>query len=175
MKRSDAELLVRLYDLMRTARMSVVYYELRLKEANRWNLVFDVSAAVVATGSGITGWAIWGTEIGKFIWAGIAAVASILAILKPILGTHRKAQQFAKSDEGWHGLFLATERLISQILIDDRVSQASERRFAGLQNRYDDLSRADEKPQRHSTRTMAQHRVNEEIPADSLRIPALTE
>ena len=29
MKRADAERLVKLYDLLRTARMSVVYYELR--------------------------------------------------------------------------------------------------------------------------------------------------
>ena len=116
-----------------------------------------------------------GTGPGRYVWAGIAAIASILAILKPILGTHRKAQPFGKMDEGWHGFYLAVERLVSQILIDDRVTQTSERRIAAVQNRYEELSRADEKPQRTATRASAQDRVTREMPADSLRIPTVTE
>ena len=119
------------------------------------DLAFDVSSAVVATGSGVTGWAVWGTGPGRYVWAGIAAIASILAILKPILGTHRKAQQFGKMDEGWHGFYLAVERLVSQILIDDRVTQTSERRIAAVQNRYEELSRADTKSHSEPQRVLA--------------------
>ncbi len=173
--RSDAELLVAVYNQLRTARMSAVYYEIRLREVGFWNLVFDISAAVVATGSGVAGWAIWGTEIGKYVWGCMATVASGLAILRPILHMRRKSQQFAKMDERWHSQFLNLEQLALDIVREDRVSQVSERQYKTLQAHYVQLSGQDEKPQHTATRKKAQQRVNEEMPASTLRVPPLTD
>jgi hypothetical protein len=173
--RSDSELLVAVYDQLRTARMSAVYYEIRLRKAGIWNLIFDISAAVIATGSGVAGWAIWGTEIGKYVWGSTATVASGLAILRPILHMRRKSQEFAKMDERWHSQYLNLEQLALDILREDRVSQAAERQYKILQKHYVQLSSQDEKPQHKATRNKAQERVNEERPAETLRVPPLTD
>lgn len=87
----------------------------------------------------------------------------------------RKSQQFAKMDERWYSQYLNLEQLALDILREDRVSQASERQYKTLQAHYVQLSGQDEKPQHTATRVRAQERVNEEVPAESLRVPPLTD
>src|ERR1700746_3721162 len=53
----NRHLLIRAYQMLRTARMSALYYENRLWWANFWNFIFEIAIAVGATSSGVAAWA----------------------------------------------------------------------------------------------------------------------
>lgn len=66
-----------------------LFQEIRYEILLKWLQVADTStawiAAVTATGTGIGGWALWDVEGGKYIWACIAAIASLVAITHAVL------------------------------------------------------------------------------------------
>lgn len=66
------------------------YYEELLADSliNRWQLLDEtakVLVALTATGSVVSGWALWNQAYFKMIWSIVAGFAAILAILHPAL------------------------------------------------------------------------------------------
>lgn len=66
-----------------------LFQEIRYEILLKWLKVADTSSAwivaVTVTGTGIGGWALWGTEVGKYIWGSIASVASLVSITHAVL------------------------------------------------------------------------------------------
>lgn len=65
------------------------YYELASERIiTRWNRIHLLSAfltALTASGSAISGWALWADPNGKIVWASIAAIATVLSIVHGVL------------------------------------------------------------------------------------------
>src|SRR5215470_9919088 len=77
--------LTRVYNEYRTALLNVKYYGHKLRWAERANLFCELAIGVVSAASGVSGWAIWGTGAGKYIWSIVAGAAALSAVVKPIL------------------------------------------------------------------------------------------
>jgi hypothetical protein len=125
----DVVLIHRLWDDLRTAKMNVCYYGARLASANNWNLAFELSLAIGATGSGAAGWAIWKEPSYAWIWAIIAGAASLISIIKPILAPGKKIEISTRQHQSCHTLYFGLEKLIFQIQQDRHVSEDVRKRF----------------------------------------------
>jgi hypothetical protein len=140
MNDENRHLLIRLYQMFRTARMSSLYYENRLWWANFWNLSFEIAIAVGATSSGVAAWALWKDGIGIELWGIITGVSTLSAILKPILAPARYIETSTRQHQGWHSFFFAIDKLILDIRENNDFTKETRRRFDTLYDRNGGLT-----------------------------------
>ena len=78
----------RIYDLYRSCILNELSYGHRLNLFTRSGLWLDVIIIIGSGTSGVAGWIIW-TKYPALaaLWAVIAAASTLLAALKPVLGT----------------------------------------------------------------------------------------
>src|SRR4051794_38123475 len=74
-----------IYTLYRESLINARYYGCKLHRAQTLNMWFEIVLAVGATGSGVAGWSLWNEGSGKIAWAALAGVASVLAVVKPLI------------------------------------------------------------------------------------------
>jgi len=85
------------YDLHRTARLNVLYYEKKLARYELANTTLDVLVAVLAPSSAAAGFFFFKNDHGKEIWATLCAISSTIAIVKPFLRLAEKIKTIEKS------------------------------------------------------------------------------
>jgi hypothetical protein len=103
------------YDEYRTARFNVYYYEKKLSVIKRWN--FSIELIIALSVPSIAGLWFWETAAGGFMWKTIAALAALLAIVKPLINLSDKIQQNDEVLTKWrvlHGEFQKLTISISQ-------------------------------------------------------------
>ena len=64
------------------------YYGYLSHRAGSIDRSLKVIVAIGTTGSSISGWAVWKFGVGTILWTAIAATASVVAIIQPILNMH---------------------------------------------------------------------------------------
>jgi hypothetical protein len=64
------------------------YYGYLSHRAGSVDRSLKVIVAIGTTGSSISGWAVWKFGVGTILWSAIAATASVVAIIQPILNMH---------------------------------------------------------------------------------------
>ena len=84
------------YNELRTARLNIKYYTVRVEETRRLNRVLEIILAVAAPGSAVAMLFIRETSIGKIIWGPLAVVAAFVAVVKPFLKLDERLQQYEK-------------------------------------------------------------------------------
>jgi hypothetical protein len=72
------------YNEIRTARLNIKYLQRKIRSLRNVNLIYEITLAV-ATSSAVAGFSFWQDATGKAIWAAIGVVATLLAVVKPIL------------------------------------------------------------------------------------------
>lgn len=87
----------------------------------RWRNIDELTKVIVAfttTGSVVVGWALWETQVGQFVWASIAGVAAILAIIHATLGVPTKLKDWGEVKQNFTALRIDLETFRYQMEID---------------------------------------------------------
>jgi hypothetical protein len=167
----NRHLLLRAYQMLRTARMSALYYENRLWWANFWNFFFEIAIAIGATSSGVAAWALWQKGIGVTLWGIITSVSALSAILKPILAPARYIETSTRQHQGWHSFFFSIDKMILDIREHNDFTKETCRRFDTLYDRMVALHLEDVKCPNERVLSKILPKVNAEFPAASLWMP----
>lgn len=164
----DFILYERLCVMLRTAYHNELYYEVRLWWANFWNFTFEIAIAIGATGSSIAGWSFWTTQQGAYAWVGISSVATILALLKPIVSPGRILEHRSRQRQGWMALHYSSERLILSVRRDGEFPRDAQKTLDVLLGREAGLHLEDERCPKRRVFERIKIKVNEDITPESL-------
>ena len=171
MTKEHCDLLLRVYQMLRTARLSASYYENRLWWANCWHVTFEIAIAVGATGSGVAAWALWKNGIGVPVWGVITGLSTLAAILKPIHAPAKHIETSTRRHQGWHTFFFAMDKLILSIREDEDFTKETRKRFDTLYDKMVALHLDDVKCPSARVLNKILPKVNEQIPPESLWMP----
>src|SRR5207245_5278482 len=80
------------YDLRRTCRLNVKYYQRLGEKLATQNFRIELILAITAPSSAVAGLVFWQTQTGKIIWGMLGFVAAFLAVAKPLLHLTDKIQ-----------------------------------------------------------------------------------
>jgi hypothetical protein len=85
-----------IYNEYLTSLLNRKYYRHQLAVCKRENTVFEILIALGASGSGIAGRGVWVTDDGKVVWACLAGLAALLAVIKPFIKSSSKIENYTK-------------------------------------------------------------------------------
>jgi hypothetical protein len=165
----------RIYDLRRNCLLNELYYAHRLNFFTRMNLWLDAVIVIGSGASGVSGWVIWTTypEL-KVIWAVVAATATLLAALKPVLHVDAQVKRYSVLFASYRQLSISMAAAIEEIIETRGVSPQVERDVNRVRTRYASLAGDDDpKPSKKLVRRL-QSEVNSRIPVGSLFYPGST-
>lgn len=162
--------LIDLYNTYRTAALNRRYYGAKLTHYRAWNLAFEIALAV-GTSAAIGSWAIWRGESGQNIWAVMAALSTIIAVLKPILNLSKNIERYSKLFIGHGDACYDLERIVREVSASQTFDSDSLKRYRQILERHRKLA-ADDDP-RPSKRLLKRcfDEVNLQIPPTSLWLP----
>ncbi|MDG4595163.1 MAG: hypothetical protein P9F75_05650 [Candidatus Contendobacter sp.] len=81
-----------IYDLLKTSRLNVLYYESKLLNAERTLISMQITLAAAVPSSAIAGFEIWDFWLGEYAWEIFASFASFVAFIQPFLGLPKKTK-----------------------------------------------------------------------------------
>jgi len=144
------------------------FYELASEQIiTSWSRIHIVSAvltAIAASGSAVSGWALWADPHGKMVWGCIAAIASLLAVIHSVLGVPHRIKEEEDRRQRFCALRIDLETFRQNLLLRaDPVD--SEKAFDGLRCRLRE-SVSKTPPDivlSHAARRAVQDRVNEKL------------
>jgi hypothetical protein len=110
------------YNEYRTARLNVLYYTGILHGLRRQDFWMEIALAVAAPTSAVAGLGFWNTDIGGCVWKVFAAVAAVLAVVKPFLKLTEKIAKLEEIVAGYRALDHDLGRLTIKIHQDGRYS-----------------------------------------------------
>jgi len=160
------------YDKLRTARLNVKYYGCRLQGMQRTNTFMEVTLALTAPTSAITGYGLWKQGPGLVIWGIFSGVAAIVALCKPIFGLTRRIAKM----EG----VVAGYRLLDFDLMEIKGSIEQERSFtSALKSQFRKASKSEKElvsrvPEARPNKKLLRKcraEVESELPVSSFFIP----
>ena len=160
--------LQQIYDLYRTSLLNVKYYGYKLTVTNRCNAAADIVVVVGSATSGVSGWAIWSWGYGQDVWLAIAAFATLLAALKPVLQINKKIEMYGKLYGGHRANYLAVQALVERVQAERAFTPGLQAGYRAIYGRYTDLARDDEPNPSRRLITRFQSEVNVQIPAATL-------
>jgi hypothetical protein len=164
-----------LQDAYRTALLNRLYYGYRLNAIKKWNLALEITLAVGA--SSVAGaWALWrNTMTGEIVWATVAGLAALLAILKPISQLPKDIEKYSKLFTEHGAAFYDLEVLVGEVTRRQRFGSELEEAFQKIQERLRALCGDDDpRPSKKQVDRFCEE-VNAKIPVDSLWRPLLNE
>ena len=101
-----------LYDEYRTALMNREYYSCRLASVRTQNRILEIIIAV-GTSSAVASWTIWQTE--EVVWTSIAAVVTLLTIVKPIIDYPKSIERYSKLFVGHGDVYYDLDRVVKRV------------------------------------------------------------
>ena len=109
--------------------------------SQRWQFIDTLTKfliAVTASGSAVAGWTLWTNEMGKYAWAVLAGLASVLSIVNGVIEVpdRLKQQQGLGNDYRKLRVDLETFRLNLLIGIDADKAESS---WTSIRNQYEEL------------------------------------
>jgi hypothetical protein len=90
--------------------------------------------------SGVSGWAIWTWGYGQHVWLVIAAIATLLAALKPVLQINKKIELYGKLFGGHRANYLAVQVLVERIQAQRAFTPGMQAVYRAIHGRYVDLA-----------------------------------
>ena len=134
----------RVYDNYRAVWMSRDYYACRLDYLQKCNLWYEIVVAIGASGSAVSGWYVWQTQAGAFVWALIAGAAALLAILKPILQLPKQIERYSKLYTGYCDLTYDYGKLVDDVRATGGITPEIRELLEKSEERFKDLSLQDD-------------------------------
>ena len=155
----------------RTALMNRKYYGYRLSAVRKWNTALEILIAV-GTSSAVGAWAIWkSTSVGANVWAILAGLAVLLAVVKPFLNLSKDVERYSKLFVGhgdvYYDLGTLTLELARVKNYTDKIHEA----FLRARERIKQLGIEDDPKINERLRRRFYEEAKEEIPVGSLWWP----
>jgi len=158
------------YNLYRTVRLNCKYYGHRLELYKKINLALECTLAIT-TSSTIGAWAMWKTGPGVYVWAIIAGVSAILAVMKPILHLPKEIERYSKLWAGYNSLNYDLQHIVSQISVVHTFTEEMEKLLLDAHKRTRELVPSDDPKPTRKLALKYHHEVNKEIPPETLWMP----
>ena len=103
--------LVVIYDQYRTSRFNQLYYGKRLERYKCLSVACEI-ALIVGTSGTIGAWAVFKQGVGSYAWSFIAGIATIVAVLQPVLKLKEKIEHYSKLYTGHSTVFYDMRNLV---------------------------------------------------------------
>lgn len=137
-----------IYNLQCHAGLNKEYYGIRLSKVQNRNRWIEILIAVGTAGSGVSGASAltdWGIAYIKFVWACLAGISAMLAIMKPILQYNKQIERLSKLFGGYSETYTTINLIVSTIKFNQAVSDDDIAAFRAVQRRFIELA-ADDDP-----------------------------
>src|ERR1700676_2280733 len=82
------------YDLLRTTRFRSEYYAEKMAIVSRKSFWADILLAVAFPSSAIAALPLWANYYGAAIWGLLTALATVVSVVKPVLGFGDRIKQY---------------------------------------------------------------------------------
>jgi hypothetical protein len=168
-----APTLVELYDTYRSSLLNKLYYGRMLARYRVINTIFETLIAIGATGSGISGAALWQVEpYGQLVWTSIATSAATLAVAKPILQIGSKVERYTKLYTGHLFNSLSLWALISKVKREQELTDDIIQKLEQAQERHVEISQDDDPYPNKRVHKICEAAVRLQVPDKALWWPA---
>jgi len=157
-----------LYDEYRTARLNVYYYEKTLSKLQRWN--FWIELVIALSVPSIAGLWFFETTIGGIAWKTLAALAAILAIVKPLVKLSDKIQQNDEVLTKWRVLHGELQKLVISISQHRKYDEKMREQFLRLLETKTTIKEPSEAANK-KLKAICFEQVNKALPSDSFFVP----
>ena len=160
------------YDLLKTARLNVLYYEHKLNSTNTTIVVFQVILAATVPSSAIAGFEIWDFWLGKYAWQILLIFSSLIAFIQPFLGLPKKATKYGGLVDGYKTLYYDLQDIKHKVEEDNAYNSKHIKLFGTAKNRRKKLEisetgiKLDKKLQKKY-----QEDVKNELPGKTFHLP----
>lgn len=171
---ADFGLLTAIYELQCTSRMNAIYYSSRLQALQKEAFLLEVTTAVTASGSGVGALALWNQGAGQALWQGLALVAALAAVVKPLRAPGKRIEVFTRQQQGYHANFFALKKLAFAIRQAGSINDDHRKRYDTFYDRHVQLNGEDETSPDEDLRRQAQEAVRKELPASTFWWPPTT-
>jgi len=160
------------YDLLRTARLNVLYYSYKLDKTNKIQFIMQIILAATVPSSTIAGLEIWNFGLGKYSWEVLAILSSIFALIQPLLNFSTHSNKYKKIIDGYKILYYDLNDLKQKIEEDKSYSSPHKKLFNTAKVRRKKLEVSETGIALNKRlRRKCQKEVKNELPACNFYIP----
>jgi hypothetical protein len=164
--------LQQIYDTYRSSALNRTYYGIKLTRYRQYNFGTEIAIAIGApSSSGVAGLAVWGTLPGSYAWLVVSGIATVLAVVKPVLQFAGRIENYTKLYASYTGIFLELKDIVEEIAAKRDISGKTDERYRASRQLLRELAPfVDPSPSKPLIRKL-QEQINREIPAESLWMP----
>lgn len=161
-----------IYDLIKTARLNVLYYEHKLQGAERTMVVMQIILAAVVPSSAIAGFEIWDFWLGKYAWEIFVSFSSLVAFIQPFLALPKKAKKYSELVDGYKILYYDLTNIRQSIEEDKSYNTKHKNLFKAAKERRTKLEvRETGISLNNRLRKHYQEVVKKELPGEKFYLP----
>jgi hypothetical protein len=129
------------YNLLRTTRFRSEYYAEKMAIVSRKNLLADVLLAVAVPSSAVAGLPFLGAYYGAAIWGLLTGLASVVSVLKPVLGFGERIKRYGAAAGMYRDFYGQLSTLSTEISQKHNYDETLQTRFLGIQTKMFDESK----------------------------------
>jgi len=137
-----------------------------------WNAALEIVIGV-GTSSAIGAWAIWkSTSVGENVWAVLAGLATLFAIVKPFLNLSKHVEKYTKLFVGHGDVYYDLRTITTELARSRNYTDKMDEAFGRALERIKQLAPDDDPKVNEKLRRRFFDEVKKEIPVESLWWPA---
>lgn len=159
-----------LYNDLRKALYNREYYGRRLKTVRRWNLALEIIVALGSSGA-IATWVFWKKGIGPDVWATIAAISTIIAILKPIFNLSKQIEKYSRLFSGHSDVAHDLEEVAREVKKNGVFKDETELFYKRIKDHWKSLAADDDPKPNKKLADECYTVVNTKYPPTSFWLP----
>lgn len=160
------------YDLLRTARLNVLYYEEKLLQTERTLITMQIVLAAAVPSSAIAGFKVWDFWLGEYAWEIFVSFASFIAFIQPFLGLAKKSKKYSELVDGYKILFYDLKDIKDKVEEDKAYNAHHKKLFKTAKERRKKLEVKETGIKLNKKlRKKCQEAVKKELPAKSFYLP----
>ena len=161
-----------LYDKLRTARLNVKYFGMRLQQYEMYNFYIELLLLVTAPSSAIAGLWYWQTEIGQYIWQIMGVSAAIAAVIKPLLSLTKRIKDYESILSGYRTLEYDLMEIKSLVEENNKYDSFMKKELRKASQREKSLiSRNPESYENKKIKSICEEEVRKELPLECFIVP----
>lgn len=130
-------------DDFRSAAFNRKYYGCLLARWKRINLTFEITIAV-GSSAAVAAWNLWQVGPATYVWKVLAALATLMAVVKPFLGVTKNIERYSELVAGWAELFYDLKRVTVRMRTTGAIEDATWSSYEPTQQRVKELSVKDD-------------------------------
>lgn len=157
-------------DDFRDAAFNRRYYSCLLARSKRVNLMLDVVVAIGTSGA-IAAWNVWQHGPGTFVWKSLAAVATLVALVKPFLNLPKEIERYSELVTGWANVFYDLKQITVRMRTCGAITDEIWSAFEPTQQRVKELGVKDDPSIDKRLQRRCFEDIKKQIPSDALWWP----